>query len=709
MDVMVLQTQRWLNRTYGSVPTFGSVEETGSTGWDTIYGLIRALQHEEGITDLVDNFGETTMALCPTLKLGSTGRVVTILQGGLWCKGYGTGAADLTANFAGGTEDAVKQLQADAGLPQTGIVTPMLMKAILSMDAFTNTWSGGSDRICEMQRALNASISSYAGIIFPCDGLYSRSLNEAIIYAIQKDIGMDAGTANGAFGPTTTSMWKSAYPNGVSAGSSATAMVKIIQYALYCNGASYDTGTFDGVYDSTVTTRVSQFQSFSGLPATGTVDISTMLSMLVSYGDQDRAVTGLDCANTLTDSYLAALDSYGYKICGRYIVGGDWKRLKVDEFARILAKGMSVFPIYQTNGMEESYFSYNQGWEDGKEAVMNARAFGFPNNTVIYFAVDFDAMDYQVTNSVIPYFQGIYERLQKMSCYPYRIGIYGPRNVCSRVSDAGYAELSFVSDMSSGFSGNLGYPLPVNWAFDQIDTVSYPVQAPDFVEIDKDVVSGRDSGASVAFPIPDTDYTGGESLIKVNIGNDEIPVYANMDTNYPFVKNQIGSIKKGQFYIARASKDGASWAPSYRKVIYKKGDGALATGLIIVSNTIMGGSFIQTGVVDFHSVIFNGSDLEVLNPDEDHISGLPGYIAHTVHKPVAAMNSSGTFIKTIPAGAKIAADVSETGYSHPEYLICNYVNYGEGNGWEPITSSDSYFFVDVDLYSATSGADRAIW
>ena len=53
------------------------------------------------------------------------------------------------------------------------------------------------------------------------------------------------------FGPTTTSMWKSAYPNGVSAGSSATAMVKIIQYALYCNGASYDTGTFDGVYDST--------------------------------------------------------------------------------------------------------------------------------------------------------------------------------------------------------------------------------------------------------------------------------------------------------------------------------------------------------------------------------------------------------------------------------------------------------------------------
>lgn len=27
---------------------------------------------------------------------------------------------------------------------------------------------------------------------------------------------------------------------------------------------------------------------------------------------------------------------------------------------------------------------------------------------------------------------------------------------------------SFVADMSTGYSGNMGYPMPANWAFDQI-------------------------------------------------------------------------------------------------------------------------------------------------------------------------------------------------------------------------------------------------
>ncbi len=51
---------------------------------------------------------------------------------------------------------------------------------------------------------------------------------------------------------------------------------------------------------------------------------------------------------------------------------------------------------------------------------------------------------------------------------PYSIGIYGARNTCTLVRKAGLSSSSFVSDLSTGYSGNLGFPLPEDWAFDQV-------------------------------------------------------------------------------------------------------------------------------------------------------------------------------------------------------------------------------------------------
>lgn len=94
-DAMVYLTQRWLNQEYGNVPGFGYVTEDGRTGWDTVYGLTRALQVELGITDLADNFGPTTERLYSQNLLrrqdGVTNRKFAILQGALWCKGYNPG------------------------------------------------------------------------------------------------------------------------------------------------------------------------------------------------------------------------------------------------------------------------------------------------------------------------------------------------------------------------------------------------------------------------------------------------------------------------------------------------------------------------------------------------------------------------------------------------------------------------------------------
>ena len=50
----------------------------------------------------------------------------------------------------------------------------------------------------------------------------------------------------------------------------------------------------------------------------------------------------------------------------------------------------------------------------------------------------------------------------------YHFGVYGSRNVCTRVSEEVGARWSLVSGMSWGYSGNLGFPLPQNWSLNQI-------------------------------------------------------------------------------------------------------------------------------------------------------------------------------------------------------------------------------------------------
>lgn len=89
--------------------------------------------------------------------------------------------------------------------------------------------------------------------------------------------------------------------------------------------------------------------------------------------------------------------------------------------------------------------------------------------------------------------------------HPFPVGVYGTRNVCQQVVDGGFVERSFVAGMSTGWSGNLGYPLPTQWAFDQIKEESTTVTLPELgispaknitVGIDRLVVSNRGVAAT---------------------------------------------------------------------------------------------------------------------------------------------------------------------------------------------------------------------
>ena len=135
--------------------------------------------------------------------------------------------------------------------------------------------------------------------------------------------------------------------------------------------------------------------------------------------------------------------------------------------------GLSFFPIFQESGSDIDYFTKENGRIDALSAKHAAKKHGIDSGNVIYFAVDLDATDSQIDNNIIPYFKELNSTISSTadSGATYKVGIYGTRKVCKRVLDKGYAVTAFVSDMSTGWEGNLGETIPKSWTFDQFKTI----------------------------------------------------------------------------------------------------------------------------------------------------------------------------------------------------------------------------------------------
>lgn len=491
-DPWVLEVQQYLNKTYGAVDGFGTVPEDGKTGWDTIYGLIRAVQHELGITELADNFGDTTSALwdqkvTPNLIYNYESPIVKLIDGAYRCKGMGSGKFDTVYSLE--NDDATKELKSDAGFEKpTSTLDSMWAKALFNMSAFILV-PGGDSLIRTMQQGLNRNYWEYTGIL-PCDGIYQRETNTALIYGLQAEIGLDTDTANGNYGPAT----EAGTPT-LSQGDSGN-FVKILQYGLYVNGFNQE-GDFSGNFTSYVGDQIVAFRKFMILPPYNPIsDLTVMKGLLTSNGNTNRDSEAFDTSTILTLETAQALKAQEFSIVGRYLTGtvgtGESERdksLSYEEIEAITKAGLSIFPIYQDGGFYEDYFTKEQGVKDGQLAIEAAYNLGFPIGTTIYFACDVDILDGNIASTVLPYFEGVSSIVSASQTY--LVGVYGTRNVCQRTIDSGYALQAFVSNMSSGYSGNLGYPMPKEWAFDQFIEVNAAG-----VGIDKVAVSGKDRGTS---------------------------------------------------------------------------------------------------------------------------------------------------------------------------------------------------------------------
>lgn len=508
-DQNVKAAQKYLNAMFGGHKDWVKLDEDGKTGTAVMQGIIRAFQIQNGISTITGTVGPLTintmkkLAIITKMDPNDTPQVnVCLVQCALFCKGYAAGG--ITGIYYTSGVNAVKKMQENAGLEVTGKIDWKVWSGLLSLNWFTKV-SGGDSNIVLIQQQLNSDWSDVIGV-GPCDGIASRQTILSLVGALQAAEGVttelitDLNSVN--FGDATTN----AFPGTLQNGQNSTKYVpfnKIAQYGLYFNG--YNPGRFDGVFDSTTESKVSEFQEFYGLTGIGLVtkgkvNVSTMKSLLTSKGDTNRAAKACDCATVLNKQQALDIKNAGYTHVGRYLTGSVGKEhtpkyLTSTEVKNIENAGLSVFPIYQDGGYELNYFKDpSQGSVDAQTAILAAERIGIPSGTTIYFAVDFDCYSYQIDTFIIPYFEQIHMIFfSSTNDKNYKVGIYAPRYVCTKVYEAGLASKSFVADMSTGFSCNLGYSMPKNWAFDQFCELNSFSSSPSF-PLDKDAYSGRDTG-----------------------------------------------------------------------------------------------------------------------------------------------------------------------------------------------------------------------
>ena len=507
-DPPVYYAQVWLNETYGNISNWVTLAEDGLTGQGTMGGLVRALQHELG-TGVDGGFGAGTEAAFELfysstggqlqLIMSSENNMNNIVKAALWCKGYyGYVNYNYDGHIDQTTFDGLETLKEDAGIDGLlgwGVISAKLMKSLLSMDQFVLVESaGGKSDIREIQQYLNANFGDYIGII-PCDGIYQRSMNEALIKRLQYIEGQRGSAVDGIFGSGTQSLLPILNDSNHPAEA-----VRLFNFCLTCNGHK-SSGT---AWTSDVKEKTHAFQSRYSIAETGNGDVDTWMALLLSKGNPNRAAQGCDCATILDEAKAHALYAAGYRYVGRYLSGtvGSGpsvlsKAMTKSEMTAIFNAGLRIFAIFQEGVPSLQRYTYELGKEDAAKAISAAKSLDIPMREYIYFAVDYDVLDGYISSTVKPYFEGINEVFEDNG-HIYNIGIYGSRNVCSRIcNEYGLASSCFVGDMSTGFSGNMGFPLPECWAFDQFHeySFSYNNGLMSF-PLDKDAVSGMYLGFS---------------------------------------------------------------------------------------------------------------------------------------------------------------------------------------------------------------------
>jgi hypothetical protein len=162
----------------------------------------------------------------------------------------------------------------------------------------------------------------------------------------------------------------------------------------------------------------------------------------------------------------AQIKGAGYDFVARYLSRSTWKLISSAEAQQLKAAGLAIVLVYEDGPTSADYFSSARGQVDGARAAQQARALSAPDGTAIYFAVDYDASNDDLSGVINQYFQGVNSALSSFSASGnprYQVGVYGSGATCIAITGAGLAAFGWLAQ-ATGWSGHGAY---TNWSISQ--------------------------------------------------------------------------------------------------------------------------------------------------------------------------------------------------------------------------------------------------
>ena len=151
------------------------------------------------------------------------------------------------------------------------------------------------------------------------------------------------------------------------------------------------------------------------------------------FGYYFYPVKGCDCATEINSARAQTLVNNGYTFVGRYLPGSAYP-ISLNEKNTIVAANLSIVSLFEQNSTSASYFTQTQGSADAGTAIYGAYSMGQPLGTPIYFTVDYDASDADISGCITQYLVAIYQKFAIFN-HPYKIGLYGSGAVLEYFKD----------------------------------------------------------------------------------------------------------------------------------------------------------------------------------------------------------------------------------------------------------------------------------
>jgi hypothetical protein len=166
------------------------------------------------------------------------------------------------------------------------------------------------------------------------------------------------------------------------------------------------------------------------------------------------------------------------------------------------------------------------------------------------------------------------------------------------------------------------------------------------------------------------------SIVAVNLSGVTLPVYADFDYNTYTGYNKIGDI----YHREAFGEEGAITGTNYLTVIFRDPYGVVRNGFLDTMG--YGAGAVGAGFYPYGTAVINGVE----------------YKTYYMRRSETIYNPDASVWGTAGTDALVATtDGSQSGTTHADWLMIEYVQHMPDRTWVPINNSAGYGFVNIGL------------